>query len=115
MFLLFTKYETNNILLTKTTAAQNEIALSYHRVRGLYFLAVFFVATIVITRIVFMAFLLLRILAVFISRYDLFLIFLCASLRCTFSEDNLYTICLPLCIVYTPISFSRRKNNCRKI
>ena len=34
------------ILLTKTTAAQNEVALSYHRVRGLYFLAVIFVATI---------------------------------------------------------------------
>ena len=28
------------ILLTKTTAAQNEVALSYHKVRGLYFLAV---------------------------------------------------------------------------
>ena len=28
------------ILLTKTTAAQNEVALSYHIVRGLYFLAV---------------------------------------------------------------------------
>ena len=34
------------ILLTKTTAAQNEVALSYHRERGLYFLAVVFVATI---------------------------------------------------------------------
>ena len=33
---------TNTILLTKTTAAQNEVALSYHRVRGLYFLAVVF-------------------------------------------------------------------------
>ena len=30
----------------KTTAAQNEVALSYHRVRGLYFLAVVFVVTI---------------------------------------------------------------------
>ena len=28
------------ILLTITTAAQNEVALSYHSVRGLYFLAV---------------------------------------------------------------------------
>ena len=28
------------LLLTKTTAAQNEVALSYHNVRGLYFLAV---------------------------------------------------------------------------
>ena len=34
------------ILLTKTTAAQNDFALSYHRVRGLYSLAVDFVATI---------------------------------------------------------------------
>ena len=30
------------ILLTKTTATQNEDALSYHRVRGLYFKAVVF-------------------------------------------------------------------------
>ena len=35
------------ILLTKTTAAQNEVALSYHKLRGLYFLAVVFVATII--------------------------------------------------------------------
>ena len=34
------------ILLTKTTAAKNEVALSYHRVRGLYLLAVVFVAPI---------------------------------------------------------------------
>ena len=34
------------ILLTKTTAARNEIALSYHRVRGLYLMAVVFAATI---------------------------------------------------------------------
>ena len=31
-----------NILLTKTAAAQNEDALSYHRVRGLYIQAVVF-------------------------------------------------------------------------
>ena len=31
-------------LLIKLTAAQNEVALSYHRVRGLYFLAVVFAA-----------------------------------------------------------------------
>ena len=31
------------ILLTKTTAAQNEDALSYYTVRGLYFLVVVFV------------------------------------------------------------------------
>ena len=35
-----------NILLTKTAAAQNEDALSYHSVRGLYFLAVVFVRSI---------------------------------------------------------------------
>ena len=29
-----------SIRITKTTAAQNEVALSYHRLRGLYFLAV---------------------------------------------------------------------------
>ena len=34
-------------LLTKTTAAQNEVALSYQRVRGLYFLAFVFAAIIV--------------------------------------------------------------------
>ena len=34
------------ILLIKTTAAQNEDALSYHKVRGLYFLAVAFVRTV---------------------------------------------------------------------
>ena len=36
-----------NILLAKTTAAQNEAALSYHKVRGLQFLAVFLGVTIV--------------------------------------------------------------------
>ena len=35
-----------SIILTKTTAAQNDVALSYRRVRGLYFLAVVFAATI---------------------------------------------------------------------
>ena len=34
------------MLFTKTTAARNEVALSYRRVRGLYFLAVVFSATI---------------------------------------------------------------------
>ena len=34
------------ILLTKTTTAQNEVALSYHPVRGLYFMAVIFATTI---------------------------------------------------------------------
>ena len=36
------------MLLTKTTAAQNEDALSYYKVRGLYFLAVVFVRTIIL-------------------------------------------------------------------
>ena len=35
-----------HMLLTKTTTAQNEVALSYHKVRGLYFLAVVFVRSI---------------------------------------------------------------------
>ena len=35
------------IFLTKITAAQNEVALSSDRVRGLYFLVVIFAATIV--------------------------------------------------------------------
>ena len=35
------------ILLTKTTAAQNDVALIYRRVRGLYFLAAVFAATII--------------------------------------------------------------------
>ena len=34
------------ILLTKTTTAQNEVALGYHRLRGLYFPAVVSVTTI---------------------------------------------------------------------
>ena len=41
------------MLPTKTIAAQNEVALSYHRVRGLYFLAVIFVTTIHITYILY--------------------------------------------------------------
>ena len=36
----------NTMLLTKTTAAQSEGALSYDSMRGLYFLAVVFAATI---------------------------------------------------------------------
>ena len=34
------------ILLSKITAVQNEVALSYYRVRGLYFLVVIFVGRI---------------------------------------------------------------------
>ena len=40
--------DNTDILLTKTTAARNGVALSYHSVRGLYFLAVVFVRSIVI-------------------------------------------------------------------
>ena len=36
-----------NILLTKTTAPENEVALTYHRVRGLYFQTVIFAATMI--------------------------------------------------------------------
>ena len=39
-------YIVYTILLTKTTAAQNEVALCYHSVRGLYFLAVISAAAI---------------------------------------------------------------------
>ena len=35
------------ILLTKITAAQNEAALRYHTVCGLYFLAVIFAETVI--------------------------------------------------------------------
>ena len=35
------------IVVAKTTAAQNEVALTYHKVRGLYFLAVVFAASII--------------------------------------------------------------------
>ena len=38
----------NIILLTKTTVARSEVALSYHKVRGLYFLVVVFEASIFI-------------------------------------------------------------------
>ena len=36
-----------NYLFTKITAVKNEVTLSYHRVFGLYFLAVIFAAIIV--------------------------------------------------------------------
>ena len=56
--LLETAYEASRIILgfvrnseikrlTKTTAAQNGFALSYHKVREIYFLAVVFAASIV--------------------------------------------------------------------
>ena len=37
------------IHVTNTTAAQNEVALSYHRVRVLYFLVIVFVRSIFMT------------------------------------------------------------------
>ena len=39
--------QSTRILLIKTTAAQNEVALSYHSVRGLCFLAVVFAVTVI--------------------------------------------------------------------
>ena len=51
--LLCITYRVYITLLTKATAAQNEVALSYHRVRGLYFLAVVFVATIYTIHVLF--------------------------------------------------------------
>ena len=47
--LTLTVAHTLTIHLTKTTAAQNEVALSYRSVRGLYFLAVVFVISILLT------------------------------------------------------------------
>ena len=41
-----TDLQNNNMSLTKTTAAQNEVTLSYHSVGRLYFLAVVFVGAI---------------------------------------------------------------------
>ena len=38
---------TAGIVLAKTTAARNEVALNYHRVHGLYFLAVISAVTII--------------------------------------------------------------------
>ena len=47
IYIVFTIIEgTLNILLTKTTAALNEVALSYYKVRGLYFVAVVFVRSV---------------------------------------------------------------------
>ena len=40
------KFFKTSILLTKTTAEQNEVALSYYNARRLYFMAVVFVGTI---------------------------------------------------------------------
>ena len=42
-----------HILLPKITAAQNEAALSYHRVRGIHFLAVIFPMTIIFQHSIF--------------------------------------------------------------
>ena len=41
-------YLEDKIFLTKVTATDNETALSYHIVRGLYFLAVVFVVNIAV-------------------------------------------------------------------
>ena len=42
-------YQSDTIFLTTTTAAQNGVTLSYHKVRGLYFQAVVFVRNIKIS------------------------------------------------------------------
>ena len=45
---MYDTYAIESILFTKAIAAKNKIALSYHRMRGLYFLADVFAATIAI-------------------------------------------------------------------
>ena len=40
-------FSVKDVLLTKTAATRNEAAFNYHRMRGLYFLAVVCVAIIV--------------------------------------------------------------------
>ena len=48
MYECYCKTQIKHLLFSlKTTAAQNEVSLSYHRVRGLYFLAAISSATIV--------------------------------------------------------------------
>ena len=44
----FCRVHSSTILLTKATAAQNEVALSYHNVCGLYFPAIVFVSTTIL-------------------------------------------------------------------
>ena len=39
----------DSMLLTKTTAVQNEVALSYHTLRGVYFSAVVFAAKMILS------------------------------------------------------------------
>ena len=48
----YIQYGLLTILLTKTTAMQTEVALRYHKVCGLYFIADIFVATTVILPLV---------------------------------------------------------------
>ena len=45
-WLAFNSFSESIICLTKTTVAQNDDALSYHRVRGQYFMAVIFVSVL---------------------------------------------------------------------
>ena len=44
--MIYIKLQPSTLLLTKITATQNEVVLSYHKVRGLYFLAVVFMRSI---------------------------------------------------------------------
>ena len=69
------------ILLTKTTAAQNGVALSYHKVRGLYFLAVVFVRSIVRESMIFY----------YLVKYKFVHIPNEGGLRCVLNERKLQT------------------------
>ena len=50
-YILLVALNQRYIVLTKTTAAQNEDALSYHKVRRLYVLAAVLAATIIFMQI----------------------------------------------------------------
>ena len=96
------------MLLTKTTAAQNEVALSYHKVRGLCFLAVVFVATIVLTEIIAKCqWKVLKTRTNYKRTKNTFIIkrvfSTCFSISITTSEChiNLYKVCTVYIILYT--------------
>ena len=73
------------ILLTKTTAAQNGVALSYHKVRGLYFMAVVFVRSIVKESMIFYS------LFYYLVKYKFVHIPNEGGLRCALNERKLQT------------------------
>ena len=85
------------IHLTKTTAMQNEVAFSYHNVRGLYFLAVVFVTNIcaIIIRETIIDFILypnLLVSAIFV-KYSIFLylfkVWICNLKNCLSPKSSL--------------------------